>query len=504
MKKFISIMLGVILCLSVLLSCQTDSGNGGVNNNDTPGNTDNNAATTVPAVPFPEPDVPERDFGGVKFNVLYPWWGTFATELLGEEDGGGVLHDALWRRNQKIMGQVNIEFNQIVRGQEGEDTLREMAQLTRQSVMAGDGAYDLVFIHPMADLATFAAGQLIRNFHKIPYVDLNKPYWNQSLKDTLEINGVLLYAANDMIIPSPSAMLFNKGLIREYNLPDPYEFVREGTWTWDKFSEMARQVTRDLDGNGIFDENDLYGFSVLLDGSGMISMMHASDQYITRFDEDGRPVIDVMSERLVSLIDLLYDLIWVGDQTYTWTSAVYGDANLREMHRNFFPRGHTLFTPGTPGTSASAELRAMEVDFGILPYPKFNEAQQDYISLNHAGLMVVPADVKNPEMVGIVLELLGAESMRYTIPAYFDVLLTHQGVRDDDSLEMMNIIFSNLVYDPGYNFSHFTNLAYIVPRVLATGAQPNVASFYEANAPPFQRMLDDAFNYITAYIDLDY
>jgi len=369
--------------------------------------------------------------------------------------------------------------------------------------MAGDGAYDLVFIHPMADLATFAQGQLIRNLHKIPYIDLDQPYWNQSLQDTLEINGILLYGANDMIIPSPSAILFNKELIRDYNLSNPYEYVRAGVWTWDRFHEMARQVSRDMTGDGTFGVEDLYGFSVLLDGSGMISMMHASNQFITRFDEDGRPVIDVMSERLVSLIDLLYDLIWVGNQTFTWTTDIWSDAHLRELHRNFFPRGHTLFTIGTPGTAASQELRAMEVDFGILPYPKFDEAQERHISLNHAGLFVVPADVRDPEMVGIVLELLGAESMRYTIPAYFDVLLTHQGVRDDDSLEMMEIIFSNLVYDVGYNFSHFTNLAYIVPRVLAARSR-DVASFYEANAPPFQRMLDDAFDAIMAYHDLDF
>ena len=499
MKKIISIILGVILCLALLLSCTQDEDHGRTNVPDDNGI----VATEAPEVPFPEPNVPERDFGGINFNVLYPWWGTFPTELFGEEDVGGVLNDALWRRNRKIEGQLNINFNEIVRGQEGEDVLRDMAILTRQSVMAGDGAYDLVFIHPMADLATFAQGQLIRNLHRIPYINLDQPYWNQALRETLEINGILLYGANDMIIPSPSAILFNKSILEEHQLSCPYEYVRAGQWTWDRFSEMARQVSRDLTGDGTFGVEDLYGFSVLLDGSGMISMMHASNQFITRFDEDGRPVIDVMSERLVSLINLLYDLIWVGNQTFTWTTDIWSDPHLAELHRNFFPRGHTLFTIGTPGTAASQELRAMEVDFGILPYPKFDEAQERHISLNHAGLFVVPADVHNPEMVGIVLELLGAESMRYTIPAYFEVLLTHQGVRDDDSLEMMEIIFSNLVYDIGYNFSHFTNLTYIVPRILAQRST-DVASFYEANAPVFQQALDRAFDAIMEYQDLDF
>ena len=117
--------------------------------------------------------------------------------------------------------------------------------------------------------------------------------------------------------------------------------------------------------------------------------------------------------------------------------------------------------------------------------------------------MCVPQDVKDPEMVGIVAELFGSESMRYTIPTYFDVLLTYKGVRDDDSLEMMKIIFDNVVYDFGYCYSNFTNIAYLVPRIIANKST-DVASFYEANAKSFEKDLKKAYEYIMKYEDFDF
>ena len=515
MKKNSKIILIILILFSMILPLLTisacskaaeNSGEPDKNNNQGNDSSGGETSTDSEEEPFPEPDVPKVDFGGTVFNVLYPFWGAFETQLFGdlETEAGTELDDAIWKRNKKIEDQINITFNPIVMGQRGEDTIKKIQPAVRKSVMAGDGSYDLVFIHPMCDLDAFAKAQLLRNFNKMPYIDLSKPYWNQSLKDTLEVNGTLLFASNDIIIPSPTAVFFNKKILSDYQMDNPYDFVRNGTWTWDKFLNMAKQVTQDLNGDGIYDANDLYGLGLLLDGSGMIAMMHACDQYITRRDEDGQPVLDVMSEKLVSLVEKIYDIVWNGNQTYTWDLKVWDDLAKREEMENFFPQGHSLFLLNSPGTGASRELRAMDVDFGILPYPKYDEKQKDYISLNHAGLFCVPQDIKDVDMAGIVCELLGAESRRYTIPAYYDVLLTHKGVRDDDSLEMMKIIFDNVVYDFGYNYSNFTNLSYIVPRIIGDDKSTDVASFIEKNAPPAERDLASAYKNLMNYADLDF
>ncbi|MCL2096594.1 MAG: hypothetical protein FWH10_06800 [Oscillospiraceae bacterium] len=512
--KLLFVFLSLLISLTLIASCGDSGGSNNPGDNNPENNPgDNNSGDsgensgieeTTEEI-FIEPDVPEKDYGGIDFNIIYPFWGAFETQLFGDQETsmGTELDDAIWRRNKIIEDRLNINLNPIVLGIRGSDAIKDILPAVRRSVMAGDGSYDMAFIHPMCDLNSFAQGQLVRNWNKMPHVDLTKPYWNQSIADTLEINGVLLFASNDFIIPSPSTVYFNKKLIQDYGLGNPYDYVKAGTWTWDVFSDMAKQVTRDLNGDGIFDAEDLYGLGLLLDGSGMISMMHACEQYIVKKDEGGVPVLDLMSEKLVSLIDKMYDLVWVGNQTYTWTVDVWNNVTMLDEMQNFFPRGHSLFNLASPSQGANEQYRAMEVDFGIVPYPKYSENQEKYISLNHAGLMLVPQDVKDPEMVGIVAELMGSESKRYTIPAYYDVLLTHKGVRDDDSLEMLKIIFDNTVYDFGYNYSNFTNTAYIVPRIIANQSR-DVASFYEANARMTERDLESAYRYLTAYEELDF
>ena len=502
------LILAVLAFLPAAVSCSapegsSDSGKTDSENDFPPNSAEGNMAAEV-AEPFPEPEVPEKDYGGIQFNILYPEWGMYEDYLFSDEESGDVMNDAMFKRDKAIEDRLNIRFNKIMIAK-GKDEIKQVLPMVKNSVMAGDGSYDLALIHPMCDLNTFAQSQLVRNWNKMPHVDLSKPYWNQSMNDTLAVNGILLFAANDFIIPNPTVIYANKNLLRDYGMENPYELVRSGKWTWDKFAEMAKQVSRDINGDGIYDENDLYGFTLLLDGSGMISMMHACNQFIAKKDEDGVPKLDLMSEKLVSLIDKIYDLVWVGNQTYTWTTEIWdaGKESLLSLHQNFFPRGHALFAIGSPGTGANEFFRASEVDFGILPYPKYDEAQKDYISLEHAGLMLVPMDAKDPEMAGIVAELLGSESRRYTIPIYYDVQITYKGVRDEESLEMLQLIFNNTVYDFGYNYSNFTNTAYIVPRVIAQKSR-DVGSFYEANARSTEKDLEKAYENLVKYEDLDF
>ena len=85
-------------------------------------------------------------------------------------------------------------------------------------------------------------------------------------------------------------------------------------------------------------------------------------------------------------------------------------------------------------------MRDYTVEFGFLPYPKYDEAQKDYISLDWGGLLSVPHSVSNPDMVGAAMELLAWESSTAVIPTYYDTVLTGKLARDDDAIKMMDIL----------------------------------------------------------------
>jgi len=87
-----------------------------------------------------------------------------------------------------------------------------------------------------------------------------------------------------------------------------------------------------------------------------------------------------------------------------------------------------------------------------LPIPKYTEDQDSYhcvVSVHTCSLMGVPVVTSNPERTGILLEALAAESKYTLMYAYYDVALKSKYSRDDESSEMLDIIFANRVFDLG-------------------------------------------------------
>jgi len=99
-------------------------------------------------------------------------------------------------------------------------------------------------------------------------------------------------------------------------------------------------------------------------------------------------------------------------------------------------------------------LRNMVEDFGILPFPKWDAAQDRYYHhvVETACMVGVPISLTGDrlEMVGYILEAMCAKS-KYTLqPAYYEKALVYKNVRDTESEEMLNIILKSRMFDIGY------------------------------------------------------
>ena len=138
------------------------------------------------------------------------------------------------------------------------------------------------------------------------------------------------------------------------------------------------------------------------------------------------------------------------------------------------------------------QKRELEIDFGILPFPKYDEAQEKYISNNWAGLMVVPLDAKDAGMTGAVAEYMGWESSKTVVPVYYDVLLSTKFSRDEESKTMLDIIFSNSAYDIGMCYSNFNRLFYTMLYMMNEHTT-DFASYYAKEEKAVQADYDKAF-----------
>jgi hypothetical protein len=241
---------------------------------------------------------------------------------------------------------------------------------------------------------------------------------------------------------------FNKSLIKDYNLDDPNGLVTDGTWTIDKLYEMSSAVSADLDANDLYDNNDQYGFTYIDDVPQ--ALLNSFGLRMAELDADGVPVItittDTAYEKMLHLSDILKD------QNISYNChARSKNANLDEA--GMFVDGRVLFNMG--GIYYGPEMREAEDDYGIIPYPKYNEEQTQYYMPTLSvciSYVVVPVTNGDPGNTGMFLEYYAYLGRRDLMPAFYDTLLQRKVARDETSGAMLDIIFENRFYDTGLIF----------------------------------------------------
>ena len=210
---------------------------------------------------------------------------------------------------------------------------------------------------------------------------------------------------------------------------------------------MGKAVAADLDGNGTMDVYDRWG----LVGCDMNTSMFflGSGERFTRKDENDLPYLTMSLESITRALDIVFNLQfdrevvqsvqdWPGHSANGWEDPVR--VNFRADRALFYTAGLLTYTL----------LRDMESPFGMVPMPMvLPEQQRFYTTLNpnNANTIAIPITVQNPGAVSHVVEALMAES-RYTLrPAYFYVAMERQFMRDEESVEMLEIILESRIFD---------------------------------------------------------
>ena len=65
-------------------------------------------------------------------------------------------------------------------------------------------------------------------------------------------------------------------------------------------------------------------------------------------------------------------------------------------------------------------------------------------------MMSIPRNLQNTEWTGMIIEELSFLSYRDILPVYYDVVLNVKMVRDEESVEMLKILFDSKTFDFGY------------------------------------------------------
>ena len=475
-KKILSLLLAAALLLPV-----TGCGESEVNS-DAPTPAEN-SAVQEPAAEEAAPDedarpmhqVPDSlDFDGGSFNVVYPDWQGYKYYFFADESTGDAMNDAIFDRKVTVEDYLNVSLTQYTPGY-----IEAIAPAVKQSVTSADDSYQLALTHCIQDVANLATGGYLYNYDKLPYVDYLAPWWNREMMDVLRLGQNTYYGVSDYMIPCPYAIFFNKGMIADFQLDNPYELVYNGEWTVDKFMELATAATQDTNGDGKFTKDDYRGVGVE-EVSKWISFMTGSGQFMTDRDEEGHIRLALNTDKMQTLVEKFAAF---ASQTGVIVSP---DNSMSVADGTLLFELHTI--------AHAVEYRDTEVDIGILPYPKFDTEQENYISLDWGGLMGVPTSIANPELVGAVLELLAYESGNEVIPTYYDVLLDGKLARDTDTVAMIDILFDTICYEVGGNYfgfdGGFGDFFYTIARLAVTNKSTDLASWIKTREKPVSKVIE--------------
>ena len=491
-KRILAMLIVLTVVLSFLVSC-SDNQDGPANTNQDVNSDDVLSDENIEDIPevdqFATDYLPEKDYEGYEFSII-----TFEDHISGtnmfiaEEEIGEILNDSLYKRNAAVEERFNIKIKGV--GLPWGETPRAI----EKSVQAGDDSYDLHALHSVEACATLLNKNLVYNWLDVPYVDLSKPWYNQSISELVEINGYLPYIVSDFnygSYPFTYAMVFNKSYIQKYGIESPYDLVRSGDWTLDKFAEMIKMFSEDVNGDGEFDVNDSYGYvtDFWLYNANYI---YSTGNLCVQKTPDNKLELTLYNEKVISLIEKLYDMIHVGNNTFQYD--IYSPCTLPiDQNRSFI---QSLWLYDLP------EMRGMNVDFGIIPCPKYDKAQEKYLTSVDArgGVLALPINASDIERSGIIVEALSAESRRYVVPAYYDISLTMKDARDEESKDMLDILFDGRVYDIGYIYD---SGMYWVMGNLLQAKKTDFASEYEKSANTYQKHYDKILEQYNAALELE-
>ena len=434
----------------------------------------------------------EQDLGGYEFRIV-------TTDNKGEtiwveEATGDVIDDAVYTRNATVEERFNTK---IVLAMDKPYT--DVFSAVTRSITAGEDAYDLLSAH-VVGLGQISISNYFLNWYDIPHIDFEKPWWSDSTVNDLTYNGVCVTAIGDMALSALSAaycVFYNKRLGAEYDFDDLYAVVNDGKWTLDYITSITKDIYRDLNGNGAIDtQNDLFGY--LSDPySNMNAYLWAFENPVFKKNGDVLEYTyktEKVSEIVTKLCDTfsLYDGIKF-DKTHK--NAENGSAH--SFGRDMFAKGQAVLSNGYISMSLT-HFRELEDEFGILPYPKWDEAQTRYYSAIDAGasVLTVPTTAQNTEMIGAVVEVLSAESWKGVMPTFYDTVMDSKIANDEGTVRMLDTIFDSRVIDFAYLYDGWNGWVFKMQSLL-TGTQ-DFASFYakqeKAVSKHYQKVLDIFLN----------
>lgn len=438
MKRIIFSLAAIVMLLPLCLaSCQnktptapTDTRTDSTEESQAPVTEDYSKVFEVPKNLNAEP----KTFSVLRYNSSVPEFGT-------TQEKPDSVDMALFNRDEYVQEYLNIELSlgEPVNGQYADRT--SFVQTVENGLQSGS-PWDMIAAYSFIPPALTIRG-LLRDLNSEGYVNTEKAWWPDYMVDACEINGKAYYLSGDIssnLLYYMQGILFNMSEATNNRIDiqeDLYQKVYDGKWTLEYFFELTENISRDPDGDGWDDEDNLWAIG-MESATVLDSFYTALGLRLFEKDEDGllRVSPDITSEKTM----LIYDTVSNAISNHTMKIPTSG-APLRDGTCVFGI--YTIYQMRTT-------LAEMVTNLGVLPFPKYSETD-DYRTLisNPHTEYCIPHNIADMTLSTAVMETMAYESYQSVTPVIYETTMKRRYSESPDNAAMFDILRAGATYDIG-------------------------------------------------------
>jgi len=449
MKKFILILLTLVMVVSVFASC-----------GDKPAATTPKPTTPQSDGPDTPDDVPEEeqlnidldsiDYEGQNVTVFH--WSSssqeFGMEL--EDILNDAVNDAVYKRNLAVETDLGITFEWALQAKSNYPYTTSFIDKLETRISDTTTPVDIIAGGIRSMPFFMVEGHLEELNTYSDSLDLSKAWWPGDIQDTAAVKGNLYFISGDIapsLLKCMTVFYVNKTRLEAIgqNYDELMNNIINGKWYFDDLIALTQNEFLDMDNVPGASYDDRFG---------LVTVYYCSDafytglgyKYMTQSSRDNeylRLSSQMASETAMQYVTKMKD----------WQATNDFFMNFLEPNEYRYPEPFlnnlALFCLNTANFGFS--LQETAIKFACLPAPKLDESQDRYYTNVQAGYTGYGICSTSPDydVAAQTIQTLGYYGYKFTTPAVFEVSFQGKFAKDDYNIEMFNIIRESVVYDTG-------------------------------------------------------
>ena len=361
--------------------------------------------------------------------------------------GIDVVRQSIFSRNATVEERLNVELKWVLQKNFQSSDQNVFMQKIDADIQ-GAHEFDTIVSYNLLPYTLAQRGYCV-NLANTKYIDLTAPWWPSVYIERLICNDqvyALVSNSDHQTLSNISGIFFNKTILEDHQIENPYDLVDNNEWTVGKLKELIKGTYQDLNNNGKADKEDQFGLATSTNARLTCWYFGMGVKLVTK-NGDGELELTVNDERTGQAIDAVLDLFSTDDSFLVDTCNVDSNFGMFMDERVAFYLA-VLYLPELVSD------KNLDINYGAVPHPKLDSSQEQYythIPNNHPA-WYVPTSAEDKDCSSAVVECMSSEGFRQVEPVYYETCIKLRFAPDERLADMYDLMRKSITFDFNYVF----------------------------------------------------